>query len=319
MTGGDTERFSPRNWRTWKVFGGNFASEAEAGRDADGWVVIDERNETDILPAKNNYPTLLKFTNGVSAAYSFYKVEITASGSAQQQMSEIYLCSEEEFNAIRQSRIDELAEFAAGLDALTVERWAEADKEAFATKYNELKTTTDADVLTSLYSELVALKQTIEASVVLWTVSLKAGTDDADKWTAKAGYTTSFGPLPLDDVPAGTTVTLADAFTDGAEVSVKANTSNGHWFGVTGTYNAALGTYTTTGSGIFAPNSVSMAKNGSNLEVTLTTNYNTYTVTFNTADNTYTESATYSGSAFGMTTLQSITINGLNITNTLTK
>ena len=166
VTGGDTERWNTRNWKTWKVFGGNFASEAEATRSAGGWVELDSRENisTDYLPNKNNYPAALKFTNGVKAAYSYYKVEVTASGGSQQQMSEIYLCSEEEFNAIRQPLIDGLAEFAAGLDALAVESDKEADKATFAEKYETLKTTTDADKLTILYNELVALKEVLEAS-----------------------------------------------------------------------------------------------------------------------------------------------------------
>lgn len=166
VTGGDTERWNTRNWKTWKVFGGNFASEAEATRSAEGWVVLDEREDisTDYLPNKNNYPATLKFTNGVSAAYSFYKVEVTASGGSQQQMSEIYLCSQDEFEAIRQPLIDGLAEFAAGLDALAVESDKEADKATFAEKYAQLQNTTDADQLTILYNELVALQETLEYS-----------------------------------------------------------------------------------------------------------------------------------------------------------
>ena len=166
VTGGDTERWNTRNWKTWKVFGGNFASEAEATRSAEGWVVLDDRTDisTDYLPNKNNYPATLTFTNGVTAAYSFYKVEVYASGGSQQQMSEIYLCTEEEFNAIRQGLVDELAEFAAGLENLVVTSDMEASKTTFAEKYAELQTTTNADELTFKFNELVALKEALEES-----------------------------------------------------------------------------------------------------------------------------------------------------------
>ena len=166
VTGGDTQTQNKRNWKTWKVFGGNFASQAEATRSAEGWVVLDDREDisTDYLPNKNNYPATLKFTNGVSEAYSYYKVEVYASGGSQQQMSEIYLCTQEDFEAIRQPLIDGLAEFAAGLDDLVVEADKVADKETFAAKYETLKTTTDADQLTILYNELVALKDALEKS-----------------------------------------------------------------------------------------------------------------------------------------------------------
>ena len=114
--------------------------------------------------------------------------------------------------------------------------------------------------------------------------------------------------------------TLADVFTDGAVVCVKVNTENNNWFGVTGTYNASSSTYTCSGesSVSLTPSSVSMTKDGNNLVATVT-RYNTYTVTINTTNNTYTESATSSSSpVWGMTTLKSITVNGTDITSTLT-
>lgn len=190
VTGGDTQRYYIRNWKTWKVFGGNFASEAEATKDAAGWVVLDEREDisTDYLPNKNNYLATLNFTNGVTAAYSYYKIEVYASGGTQQQMSEIYLCSEEEFNAIRQSQIDNLAEFAAGLDEMVVLPEDEANKATFAEKYEELKTTTNADVLTLLYNELSALKEIIEESSAFATGGYRAlsgntAWGDGENWT----------------------------------------------------------------------------------------------------------------------------------------
>ena len=191
VTGGDTEQWNTRNWKTWKVFGGNFASEAEATRSAEGWVVIDERENisTDYLPNKNKYPATLKFTNGVSTAYSFYKVEVTASGGSQQQMSDMYLCSEEEFNAIRQPLIDGLAEFAAGLDALEVESDKAADKATFAEKYETLKNTTDADQLTILYNELVALQETLEASAAFVAGNCYHALDGNTAWGDNENHT----------------------------------------------------------------------------------------------------------------------------------
>ena len=111
-------------------------------------------------------------------------------------------------------------------------------------------------------------------------------------------------------------VTLADAFTDDAVVTVKVNTANNYWYGATGTYTS--GTYATTGIGSSSPSSVSMTKDGSNLVATVTSYYNTYTVTFNTTNNTYVESATSAISVWRMTTLKSITINGVDITSSLT-
>lgn len=109
-------------------------------------------------------------------------------------------------------------------------------------------------------------------------------------------------------------VTLADAFTDDAVVSVTVNTYNSFSNSATGTYSA--GTYTSV-TGSEGTSGVSMTKDGSNLVVTMT-RYNTYTGTFNTTNNTYMENATSASSVWRMKDLKSITINGVDITSTLT-
>ena len=167
VTGNDTATNTGRNWKTWKVFGGNFASEAEATKDAEGWVVLDDREEVseEYLPMKNFYPATFDFNKGVSEAYSYYKVEVYAPHSgSQQQMSEMYLCTQEEFEAIRAPYVEEFVEFADGLDELVVETTMEEAKTTFAELYDELKTTADAVRLTKIYNDLVALREALEAS-----------------------------------------------------------------------------------------------------------------------------------------------------------
>ena len=50
ITGGDTGSYPTRNWKKWNIYGGNFASDAEAVRGnvddpaAGGWTLIDERD-----------------------------------------------------------------------------------------------------------------------------------------------------------------------------------------------------------------------------------------------------------------------------------
>ncbi len=167
VTGNDTATNTGRNWKTWKVFGGNFASEAEATKDAEGWVVLDDREDVseEYLPMKNFYPATFDFNKGVSEAYSYYKVEVYAPHSGtQQQMSEMYLCTQEEFEAIRAPYVEEFVEFADGLDELVVETTMEEAKTTFAELYDELKTTADAVRLTKIYNDLVALREALEAS-----------------------------------------------------------------------------------------------------------------------------------------------------------
>lgn len=167
VTGNDTASNTGRNWKTWKVFGGNFASEDAATKDAEGWVVLDDRDGVteEYLPMKNFYPATFDFNQGVSTTYSYYKVEVYAPHSGtQQQMSEMYLCTQEEFEAIRAPYVEEFAEFAANLEALTVEAEHEADKAAFAELFAELQTTADAVRLTKVYNDLVALRAVLEES-----------------------------------------------------------------------------------------------------------------------------------------------------------
>ena len=40
VTGNDTEGSPDRNWADWTIYAANFASDAEATRDAEGWTVI---------------------------------------------------------------------------------------------------------------------------------------------------------------------------------------------------------------------------------------------------------------------------------------
>ena len=166
VTGNDTATNTGRNWKSWTVFGGNFASEAEATKDAEGWVALDIRTNisAEYLPMKNFYPATFDFTEGVATEYAYFKVEVYESNGTQQQMSEMYLCSQEEFEAIRAPYVEELAEFAAGLDEYVVESDKEELKTQFATLFTELQTTADAVRLTKVYNDLVALKEQLEES-----------------------------------------------------------------------------------------------------------------------------------------------------------
>jgi len=164
VTGGDTERWNTRNWKSWRVFGGNFENEAAATRTADGWVLLDERTDitSEYLPNKNNYPATFDFNKGVKNAYSYFKVEVTASGGSQQQMSEMYLCTQEEFEAIREPLVAAFVDF--DIEGLKVLPEDEESKANFATLFEELKTTADAVRLTKVYNDLVALRETLEES-----------------------------------------------------------------------------------------------------------------------------------------------------------
>ena len=167
VTGGDTKQWNGRNWKSWEVYGANFTAFGTETYESDAWVLLDKR--TDIsekyLPMENNYPATFDFTEGVSEAYTYYMVKVTEAHSGTQiQMSEMYLCTQEEFEDIREPLVDELEEFAGTLSSLAIEADLEDEKASFQTLYEELKTTADAVRLTEVYNELVALRTTLAAS-----------------------------------------------------------------------------------------------------------------------------------------------------------
>jgi hypothetical protein len=168
VTGNDTANNTGRNWKTWSVYGGNFASfSAASDSTVANWTLLDERVNVseEYLPMKNYYPATFDFNKGVKEDYLYYMVKVVAPhNGVQQQMSEMYLCTQEEFESIREPLVAELAEFAAGLDALVVESTMESTKTEFATLYDELKTIADAVRLTKVYNDLVALKETLQDS-----------------------------------------------------------------------------------------------------------------------------------------------------------
>ena len=167
VTGGDTKQWNGRNWKSWEVYGANFTAYGTETYNSDAWVLLDKR--TDIsekyLPMENNYPATFDFTEGVSEAYTYYMVKVTeAHNGTQIQMSEMYLCTQEEFEDIREPLVAELEEFAGSLSSLALEADLEDEKASFQTLYEELKTTADAVRLTEVYNELVALRTTLAAS-----------------------------------------------------------------------------------------------------------------------------------------------------------
>ncbi|MBR6140701.1 MAG: hypothetical protein IKQ37_02905 [Bacteroidaceae bacterium] len=229
VTGNDTATQNGRNWRTWNVYGGNFESfSAAADSSSAGWTLIDERVDIseEYLPMKNFYPATFDFNKGVSEDYLYYMVKVVAPhAGAQQQMSEMYLCTQEEFEAIRQPLVEELAEFAAGLDALVVESSMESKKTDFATLYEELKTTADAVRLTKVYNDLVALKEALLYSSAFATGGFRVL--DGNTGTATSGE--GFAKLLDGDVNTkwcGTIPAATDTETGGSYVTFKTYAAN---------------------------------------------------------------------------------------------
>jgi len=82
-------------------------------------------------------------------------------------------------------------------------------KNKVATEFiiDNIKVEIDATVLAGLTEQPVT-DPNLMILAPPYTVSLAEGTEDADKWTGKAGDATQFSALPLEGVEAGQTVTL---------------------------------------------------------------------------------------------------------------
>ena len=92
-TGDDTGKYTwyERNWKAWKIYAANFASDEEATKGAEGWVLIDEKQDigTDQIPAASFATAKFGLSEDVTEAYSYFKIEVTEIlGGTCMQMSE---------------------------------------------------------------------------------------------------------------------------------------------------------------------------------------------------------------------------------------
>lgn len=106
VTGNDTGGSPGRNWKKWNIYGGNFASDAEAVRDVEnyaGWTLIDARDDAELLPAANFGTKDFQFNQADGkTAYQYYWIEILESvegANVYLQMSEWGLGSYGDFQA----------------------------------------------------------------------------------------------------------------------------------------------------------------------------------------------------------------------------
>ena len=120
VTGGDTGSFPDRNWKSWRIYGANFESDAEAVRGdvndpaATGWTLIDKQDATP-LPGANTASYVLDFSEAPQTAYQYYWIEVLESVKGSDvwlQMSEWGLGTYAEFTKY----LDDLANQTTGTD-----------------------------------------------------------------------------------------------------------------------------------------------------------------------------------------------------------
>ena len=113
-TGGDTFDYQGRNWKRWSIYGANFEGDGLATKDAEGWVLVDEKvnvGQERLNPA-NLTASYFGFSSETTEPYSYYKVVVyeAYSGSAI-QMQELRFGTEEEFDEIKNDYIAKAEEF----------------------------------------------------------------------------------------------------------------------------------------------------------------------------------------------------------------
>ena len=113
-TGNDTGAYQDRNWGTWYIYGANFAGDGEATKDAEGWVLIDAKENIgkDRLRPVDAEPSYFGFSTETTVEYTYYKVVVTKAYAGDAiQMNELRFGTEEEFDVIKQEYIAAANEF----------------------------------------------------------------------------------------------------------------------------------------------------------------------------------------------------------------
>lgn len=161
VTGNDTGGSPGRNWNVWKVYAGNFASDADAARDAEGWVLIDQRADvagTDQLPAADSKATPpFVLTETVTGSYLYYKIEIEACKdlNTYMQMGEFYFDS---------YKVD-LSAFADDIAAANSFDYKKAGDALLEAEYESLvkalNASEDADEVDALLTKIASVKNFI--------------------------------------------------------------------------------------------------------------------------------------------------------------
>ena len=192
VTGGDTHIYTDRNWKNWKIWAANFDSDEDAVKDADGWVLIDEKENvgTDVLKTTSLFESYINLSIGCAVPYVYFKIEVYHSGGMQ--MNEFTFYNQGDLNIYR----EEFVSLFEGYDP-TAEPAYKGYTDAYTSKYNEMCTTGYAPDVMRLKNELIDLQDMIAISAEKyseyesWYEELKgagAASEDLQAWYD--GYTT---------------------------------------------------------------------------------------------------------------------------------
>ena len=167
-TGKDTKQYPGRNWKSWKIYGANFETLEAATRDAEGWVLLDSRENVgqDLFPAENLSPAAFAFSNfpdGLDKTYYYFKVELTeAYDGTAYQMTELEFLTKQQVEDTRSSFLAEFDDF--DVESLVIEASMADAKAEFVAKMEELKTTNDVVAMSKAFNAMKELRKQLQAS-----------------------------------------------------------------------------------------------------------------------------------------------------------
>ncbi|MCR4593356.1 MAG: dockerin type I repeat-containing protein [Bacteroidaceae bacterium] len=172
-TGNDTGSYPGRNWDTWSIYGANFEGDIQATKDAEGWVLVDERVgvKQDRLHALDAHPSYFGFSTETTVPYTYYKVVVyKASEGNAIQMNELHFGTADEFDDIKQKFTEEASEFDTNVrsEVSLIERYQAV--------IPEIEECANMEALARVNSKLEALRDSITACAEMYD-KLEASAD----------------------------------------------------------------------------------------------------------------------------------------------
>ncbi len=209
-TGNDARQYWMRNWGSWYIYGANFDGDADATKDAEGWVLIDNKENTgqDRLHPVDAEPSYFGFSTETTEEYTYYKVVVTkAYEGSQIQMNELHFGTPEEFEEIKD-------EYTANANAFDTDEYV-ADQ-ALIDEYHatvpEIDECTNMEALFRVNYKLETLRAAIEASDALYAkfaenaeayATEAEGLSDSDAKTTLLSYLAEDAAEPTDEFEYG--------------------------------------------------------------------------------------------------------------------
>lgn len=186
-TGNDAASYPGRNWGTWYIYAANFEGDGDATKDAEGWVLVDAKEDTgqDRLHPVNAQPSYFGFSTETTEEYTYYKVVVTkAYNGSQIQMNEIYFGTEEEFEAIK-------AEYTAAAQEFNTDVTAEqALIDEYEAMIPDIDECANMEALFRVNYALETLRDKIEASVATYE-KYQNTVEEAKAYLAENGFAES--------------------------------------------------------------------------------------------------------------------------------